>query len=48
MTERWFIYAPIDGWLTYLTRGWRLGFVAQPAIHHHGHWSVLLEREDAP
>ena len=38
---------PVNGWLVALAQGWRFGWIAEPMHYHHGHWSVLLERDDA-
>jgi hypothetical protein len=43
MTE--YVFAPIRGFLVHLAQGWRFpGLVAEPAMGHHGAYSVLLVR----
>ncbi len=39
-----FIYAPLGGFLSYLTEGWRLPFIVEPMMAHHGRHSILLWR----
>ena len=42
------IFAPRERWLAYLAAGWQLPFVVEPAAEHHGHYAILLTRDDAP
>jgi hypothetical protein len=43
------LYAPVDAFLPLLAQGWKFcGHVAAPMNGHHGCYSVLLWREDAP
>lgn len=37
------IYAPVNGFLVYLTQGWTLPFIVEPMVGHHGRYSILLE-----
>lgn len=43
MTE--VFYAPNNQFLALLAQGWRLPFIVEPMIAHHGKYSILLERE---
>ena len=41
------LYAPRDCWLHLLAAGWKLsGHVADVMYGHHGHYAVLLERDE--
>lgn len=41
------VYAPRDRFLALLADGWRFpDDVAEEMAAHHGHWSVLLVREE--
>lgn len=42
-----FRIAPRDAWLPFLLDGWRLPFVVEPMIEHHGRHSILLSRPAA-
>jgi hypothetical protein len=44
----WARYAPLNGWLLLLAQGWHLPWIVEPMAGHHGAWSVLLVRDDAP
>ena len=35
-------YAPLSRWLVLLVEGWRLPFVVEPMLRHHGAHAVLL------
>jgi hypothetical protein len=41
-----FLYAPRDRFLALLAAGWSLPFIVEPAPGHHGHYSIILERDD--
>ncbi|MAO56698.1 MAG: hypothetical protein CMM61_13515 [Rhodospirillaceae bacterium] len=38
-------YAPRGQFLALLLDGWRLPFVVEPMQGHHGHHSILMERD---
>lgn len=38
---------PRDRWLLALLDGWRLPWIVQQSIGHHGRYSVTLERDNA-
>jgi hypothetical protein len=44
----WAMLAPLNGFLVLLVEGWRLPWIVEPLAGHHGAYSVLLERDDAP
>lgn len=39
-------YAPVNCYLVLLLQGWRLPDVVEPMEGHHGHYSILLTREE--
>jgi hypothetical protein len=45
---RWFIYAPINGFLLKLHAGWRFQDVCEPMPGPHGRHAVLMWRSDDP
>lgn len=45
MMDMQVFYAPRDGWLPLLADGWRLPWIVESMIGHHGHFSILLTRE---
>jgi len=38
--------APLDRWLILLTQGWRLPWIVEPMIGHHGVYSILVEVDE--
>ena len=42
------IYAPLDGFVWYLARGWKFGLVVEPMVLPHGQYSVLMMRAEDP
>ena len=39
------IYAPVNGFLVYLAKGWEFSdLVVEPIEGFHGHWSMILTR----
>ena len=45
--EGWVLYAPRNEWLHLLAQGWKFsGHVVDVMRGHHGHYAVLLWRDD--
>ena len=42
----YYYHFPRDRWLIALLDGWRLPFVVEPAMAHHGRYSVTLWRPE--
>ena len=42
------LLAPRHQWLAHLAAGWQLPWIVEPMAGHHGEYSVLLTRSDAP
>ena len=48
MGDQLVMWAPIDGFLPYLAKGWRLSGMVQPAETYAGLYSVLLWKPAPP